>query len=280
MQILLSILKTKKPHEKAGKRTVSPMNGILALFIVAHGSPLHDKDSTLLRTNAAKNIESDNGGTSDLNDHSDSQCDEWKSFLIEWNLDQFSEQFEDGGWTDISDWHQIDEDELKVMGLQKGHITRFLRNVEKKQRDMNDEEKSRQFAELCGICGNSTMLAMIYMLLPLGILWGFIINCVWNNYRIYRSNVFASLMEHADERMLPKVSSYSIGNSLYDGGTPDHVRKTAGKRARVIEFMRSNNIRFEGCDDDIFLKNECLTPCVPLSIFLLFAIIIGTFTSC
>ena len=262
---------------------MSPLNGLLALFIVVHGSQLDDKDSTLLRPNTPENIACHNEGTSDLNDQSDSQCDEWKSFLIQWNLDKFSVQFEDSGWTDIRDWHQIDEDELKAMGLQKGHITRFLRNIEKRQRDMNAEEKARQITESCGICGDPTMLLMIYMLGPFGIFWGCMFSVIWGNYRRYRYNVAVSLMRHADEQMLPEVSSDSTPDILLEGGTPDDVRKSA----RIAELMKINEIPFQGYQEDVRFNNDVLdcwcgkiNTLALFSIIYLCAILIGTLTAC
>lgn len=150
---------------------MSPMNGILVLFVAVHSTEIEESEAIIMRHSTPESTQSDNDGTSDLSNPSNAQCDEWKSFLKQWNLDQFSAQFEERGWTDVNDWNHIDDDELNAMGLHKGHIFRFHRNVANWQQNMAEERKDKKREidwigpagiEIYGLCDNQNMQIVIY----------------------------------------------------------------------------------------------------------------------
>ena len=49
-----------------------------------------------------------------------SMATDWQFLLAEWALSQFTAEFENNGWTDPSDWHEINNDDLLEMGMKKG----------------------------------------------------------------------------------------------------------------------------------------------------------------
>ena len=55
---------------------------------------------------------------------------DWQFLLAEWALSQFTAEFENNGWTDPSDWHEINNDDLLEMGMKKGILRQVPLNLD------------------------------------------------------------------------------------------------------------------------------------------------------
>merc|ERR1712154_465932 len=66
----------------------------------------------------------------------------FRDLLKQWKLDKYADKFEDEGWGDPEDWHEISDEELKDdMGFSKGHVKKFNRKYKEWREEQQEKKK-------------------------------------------------------------------------------------------------------------------------------------------
>merc|ERR1712066_1186231 len=91
--------------------------------------------------------DTDDSKTNGANDDDADDEVSFRDLLKQWKLDKYADKFEDEGWDDPEDWHEISEEELKDdMGFSKGHVKKFNRKY-KEWKEEQQEKKEKKTKE-------------------------------------------------------------------------------------------------------------------------------------
>ena len=90
-----------------------------------------------LLTPSDNNNSNNNNNKHSLQQQEQQHFGKWAVLLEKWNLEIFVNVFAEYGWTDLTDWNGITQDDMKDMGMKKGHIMRFNR-LFKQYTDLTD----------------------------------------------------------------------------------------------------------------------------------------------